>query len=82
VWLAGLQCKYNNGPRTLPWGMPALIGLSSMYSVSAFINDCFYMGILIISHNYLIFNLHLLNVPGNCMLYNFTILFHLKFSQF
>jgi hypothetical protein len=28
--------RYNNGPRTLPWGTPALTDDSSVYSVSAF----------------------------------------------
>jgi hypothetical protein len=28
--------KYNSGPRTLPWGTPALTGDSSVYSVSTF----------------------------------------------
>jgi hypothetical protein len=28
--------RYNNGPRTLPWGTPALTGESSGYSVSTF----------------------------------------------
>jgi hypothetical protein len=28
--------RYNNGPRTLPWGMPALTGEHCVYSVSTF----------------------------------------------
>jgi hypothetical protein len=36
--------RYNNGPRTLVWGIPALIGFSSVYSVSTFINDNFLYG--------------------------------------
>jgi hypothetical protein len=31
---------YNNGPRTLPWGMPALTGHSSVYSISTFTRKC------------------------------------------
>jgi hypothetical protein len=32
--------RYNNGPRTLPWGTPALTDVSSMYSVSTFTRKC------------------------------------------
>jgi hypothetical protein len=32
--------RYNNGPRTLPWGMPALVGKSSVYSVPTLTRKC------------------------------------------
>jgi hypothetical protein len=32
--------RYNNGPRTLPWGTPALTDDSSVYSVSTFTRKC------------------------------------------
>jgi hypothetical protein len=32
--------RHNNGPRTLPWGTPALTGKSSVYSVSTFTWKC------------------------------------------
>jgi hypothetical protein len=32
--------RYNNGPRTLPWGMPTLTGDSYVYSVSTFMRKC------------------------------------------
>jgi hypothetical protein len=32
--------RYNNIPRTLPWGTPALTGESSVYSVSAYKRKC------------------------------------------
>jgi hypothetical protein len=32
--------RYNNGPRTLPWGTPALIDDSSVYLVSTFTRKC------------------------------------------
>jgi hypothetical protein len=32
--------RYNNGPRTLRWGMPALTGDNSLYSVSTFMRMC------------------------------------------
>jgi hypothetical protein len=31
---SAMYTRYNKGPRTLPWGTPALIGKSSVYSVS------------------------------------------------
>jgi hypothetical protein len=40
VGRSGVYSKYNNGPRTLPWGMPALSEDSSVYSVSAFTRKC------------------------------------------
>jgi hypothetical protein len=35
-----MYIKYNNGPRTLPWGMLALTGESSVQSVSTFMRKC------------------------------------------
>jgi hypothetical protein len=32
--------RYNNSPRTLPWGTPALTDDSSVYSVSTFTRKC------------------------------------------
>jgi hypothetical protein len=32
--------RYNNGPRTLPWGMPAMTDDSFVYSVSTFTRKC------------------------------------------
>jgi hypothetical protein len=32
--------RCNNGPRTLPWGTPALTDDSSVYSVSTFTRKC------------------------------------------
>jgi hypothetical protein len=32
--------RYNNGPRTLPWGTSALTGESSVCSVSTFTRKC------------------------------------------
>jgi hypothetical protein len=32
--------RYNNGPRTLPWGTPALTDYSSVHSVSTFTRKC------------------------------------------
>jgi hypothetical protein len=38
--MSAVYSKYNNVPRTLPWGKPALTGESSAYSVSAFTRKC------------------------------------------
>jgi hypothetical protein len=35
-----LYSRCNNGPRTLPWGSPALTDDSSVYSVSTFTRKC------------------------------------------
>jgi hypothetical protein len=32
--------RYNNSPRTLPWGTPALTDDSSVYPVSTFTRKC------------------------------------------
>jgi hypothetical protein len=40
VGRSALYSRYNNGPRTLPWGMPALTGESSVYSFSTFMRKC------------------------------------------
>jgi hypothetical protein len=32
--------KCNNGPKTLPWGAPALTGESPVYSVSTYTRKC------------------------------------------
>jgi hypothetical protein len=32
--------RYNDDPRTLPWGTPALTVESSVYSVSTFLRKC------------------------------------------
>jgi hypothetical protein len=32
--------RYNNGPRTLPWGTPTLTGESRVYSVPKFTRKC------------------------------------------
>jgi hypothetical protein len=37
---SAVYSRYNNGPRTLPWGMPALTGESSVYPVSTFMRKC------------------------------------------
>jgi hypothetical protein len=37
---SAVYSKYNNGPRTLPWGMPAFTRESSVYSVSTFYLLC------------------------------------------
>jgi hypothetical protein len=36
----GRSAVYNNGPRTLPWGTPALSDDSSVYSVSTIMRKC------------------------------------------
>jgi hypothetical protein len=36
VGRSAVYSRYNNGPRTLPWGAPALTDDSSVYSVSTF----------------------------------------------
>jgi hypothetical protein len=40
VGRSAVYSRYNNGPRTLPWGTPALTDDSSVYSVSAFTRKC------------------------------------------
>jgi hypothetical protein len=40
VGRCAVYSSYNNGPRTLPWGTPALIGESSVYPVSTFTRKC------------------------------------------
>jgi hypothetical protein len=37
---SAVYSRYNNGPQPLPWGVPALIGESSVYSVSGFTRKC------------------------------------------
>jgi hypothetical protein len=37
---SAVYSRYNNGLRTLPWGMPALTVESSVYSVPAFMSKC------------------------------------------
>jgi hypothetical protein len=36
VGRSAVYSRYNSGPRTLPWGTPALTGESSVYSISTF----------------------------------------------
>jgi hypothetical protein len=40
VGRSAVYSRYNIGPRTLPWGTPALTDDSSVYSVSAFTRKC------------------------------------------
>jgi hypothetical protein len=40
VGRSAVYSRYNNDPRSLPWGTPALTGESSLYSVSAFMRTC------------------------------------------
>jgi hypothetical protein len=40
VGRSAVYSRYNNGPRTLPWGTPAVTDDSSVYSVSAFTRKC------------------------------------------
>jgi hypothetical protein len=40
VGKSAVYSRYNNEPRTLPWGMPILTGESSVYLVSAFTRKC------------------------------------------
>jgi hypothetical protein len=40
VGRSAVYSRYNNGPRTLPWGTPALTDDSSVYSVSTFTRKC------------------------------------------
>jgi hypothetical protein len=40
VGRSAVYSRYNNGPRTLPWGTPALTEDSSVYSVSTFTRKC------------------------------------------
>jgi hypothetical protein len=37
VGRSAVKSRYSNGPRTLPWGTPALMGKSSVYTFSYFI---------------------------------------------
>jgi hypothetical protein len=37
---SAVYIRYSNGPRTLPWGTPALTEESSVYSVSTFTRKC------------------------------------------
>jgi hypothetical protein len=39
---SAVYSRYNNGPRTLPWGTPALTRQSSLYTVSAFTGNVYY----------------------------------------
>jgi hypothetical protein len=40
VGRSAVYSRYNSGPRTLPWGTPALIGESSVYSDSNVTRKC------------------------------------------
>jgi hypothetical protein len=40
VGRSAVYSRYNNGPRTLPWGTPALTDDSSVNSVSTFTRKC------------------------------------------
>jgi hypothetical protein len=40
VGRSAVYSRYNNGPRTLSWGTPALTDDSSVYSVSTFMRKC------------------------------------------
>jgi hypothetical protein len=40
VGRSAVYSRYNNGPKILPWGMPALTGDSSVYSVSTSTRKC------------------------------------------
>jgi hypothetical protein len=40
VGRSAVYSRYNNDPRTLPWGIPALTKDSSVYSVSTFTRKC------------------------------------------
>jgi hypothetical protein len=40
VGRSAVYSRYNNGPRTLPWGTPALTEDSSVYSFSTFTRKC------------------------------------------
>jgi hypothetical protein len=40
VGRSAVYSRYNNGPRTLPWGTLALTEDSSVYSVSTFTRKC------------------------------------------
>jgi hypothetical protein len=40
VGRSAVYSRYNNGPRTLPWGTPVLTDDSSAYSVSTFTRKC------------------------------------------
>jgi hypothetical protein len=40
VGKSAVYSRYNNGPRTLPWGTLALTDDSSVYSVSTFTRKC------------------------------------------
>jgi hypothetical protein len=37
---SAVYSRYNNGPRTLPWGTPVLTDGSSLDSVSTFMRKC------------------------------------------
>jgi hypothetical protein len=40
VGRSAVNIRYNNGPRTLSWAMPAFTEHSSVYSVSTFTRTC------------------------------------------
>jgi hypothetical protein len=40
VGRSAVYSRYNNSPRTLPWGTPALTDDSSVYSISTFTRKC------------------------------------------
>jgi hypothetical protein len=40
VGRSAVYSRYNNGPRTLPWGTPALTEDTSVYAVSTFTRKC------------------------------------------
>jgi hypothetical protein len=40
VGRSAVYSRYNNGPRTLPWGTPALTDDSSVYSASTLTRKC------------------------------------------